>query len=149
MNPVFFFLGLLVFSLSFAAWKGGGPERLAAAIYLAATIASSMAGSDAAPGRGFRDLATPLLTVDVAMALALTALTVRANRLWLIAASACQWIAVLAHIVRAIQPNIIPTSYAFLAMIWSWPMVGLLLGGTVAYRRRLTAGVPVPDWRHS
>lgn len=147
MISALFFTGFLIFSLCFAAWKGGAPERLAAAIYFAGAAASLLVAQGETPGRGFRDVATPLLIVDLSLGVGLTLLAVGANRLWLIGASAAQWVAVLAHVVRAVEPKIIPTSYAFLTVIWSWPMVVLLLAGTIAHRRRLVAAVLVPDWR--
>ncbi len=149
VNGVLLFLGLLASSLIFAAWLGAAPERIASALYLLAIIGSAAVGGGSAPGDGFRQVDAMLLGVDAAMAVALTWLSIRANRLWPIIASACQWLAVLGHVVRWLASSIIPTSYAFLAMVWSWPMVALLLGGTIAHQWRRRVGRPIPDWRPS
>ena len=149
MNAILPFVGLLALSLLAAAWLGAAPERIAAALYLAGIIGSAAAGAGGSPLDGFRHVDALLLAVDAGLAVALTALTIRANRLWLIVAASCQWLAVLGHVVRSLAPGIIPTSYAFLAMIWSWPMVVLLLGGTIAHQRRRLAGRTISDWRRS
>jgi hypothetical protein len=149
VNGVLLFIGFLALSLLLAALLGAAPERIASALYLVAIIGSAAAGGGSAPGDGFRHVDALLLAVDAALAVALTWLSVRANRSWLIVAAACQWLAVLGHVVRWLAPSIIPTSYAFLAIIWSWPMVALLLGGTIAHRWRKQTGRSIPDWRRS
>jgi len=149
MNLVLFFIGLLTCALSWAAWKGGAPERWATILYAAAIIASELVSQGAPPGQNFTVLAGPLLIVDLTLAIALSVLTIKANRLWLIPATGCQWLAVAGHLTRWLAPRVIPTSYAFLTMIWSWPMIVLLLIGTIAHQRRATRGEQVPGWRRS
>lgn len=138
----------LIVALTFALIRGGGPERVAAALFTLGSIGSLAGGWRGVPG-GFAVVPTYLMLVDCAMLAAMIVLTLRANRLWLILATACQLLAVLCHVTKLLAPSIIPTGYAFLTTIWSWPMVLLLLGGTMARARRVREGRHIPDWRDS
>lgn len=146
MSFVPFFEVFLVVSLAYATLWGGPPERLAALLYALGSVGSLVGGWGGMPS-GFELVPTYLLAVDFLLLIGLAALTTRANRLWLIPATACQLDAVLAHVTKLLAPAMIPTSYAFLVTIWSWPMVGLLTLGTWNYRRRGAFGNGLPSWK--
>jgi hypothetical protein len=113
-----------------------------------ALAASATVGFWYVPG-AFRVVPIGLFLVDAAMLLLLCLIAIRANRLWPIPAAAGQLVAVLVHMGKLFNPEMIPDSYAFLVTIWSWPMVALLALGTRAHRRRLAQGIIVPDWKPS
>lgn len=148
MSFVPFFGVSLVVAVTFALLRGGGPERGAATLFALGSIGSLAGGWRGMPG-GFAVVPAYLMLVDSALLAAMMVLTVQANRLWLIPATACQLLAVIGHVTKMLAPSIIPTSYAFLATIWSWPMVLLLLGGTMACVRRRREGRDIPDWKGS
>lgn len=133
-------------SVSYALWCGGGPERLTAATFVAGVAASATLGLFEMAG-GFASVPVRLLAIDSAYAVVCILVALRANRLWTIMFAGCQLLAVLVHLARFAAPSMIPTSYAFLTVIWSWPMLILLVAGTLVHRRRLTSGRFVPDWK--
>ena len=119
-----------------------------AVAYILASAGSLSLSLFAMPGN-FRVVPWHLFLVDVLLLLGLALLAIRANRLWLIPAAGCQLVAVLVHITRLIDPDMIPNGYAFLTTIWSWPMVLLLASGTWLYRKRAATGTAIPDWKAS
>lgn len=142
------FLGFTLCSTAYALVRGGPPERFAAALFLLGVAVSATIGLFEMPG-GFADVPARLALIDALWALMFTMLAVKANRLWLIPFAACQIVAALAHLTRLSFPEMIPASYAFLTVIWSWPMIALLAGGTFAHRRRMAAGSVIPHWKPS
>ena len=145
MTSVPFFLTFFVLAVSFATWRGAGPERVTAGAYVIALAATLYVG---APGN-FEVVPVALLLVDIALLMGLSLIAVRANRWWIIPAAGSQLVAVLVHASKLIEPAMIPNSYVFLTDIWSWPMVALLCLGTWAHQRRIDQEVIVPDWKPS
>jgi hypothetical protein len=148
MIRVMIFLALLGLSSSYAILRGGGPERLAAATLLVGVGASATVGTIRMEG-GFLAVPIRLLMIDLFVLAAFIVIAVRANRIWTIPFAACQLLTVMAHLMRLVSPKIIPLSYAFLTVIWSWPMIAVLAYGTWAHMRRRLNGNIIPDWRGS
>jgi hypothetical protein len=148
VTSVPFFLVFFTFVTAFSMWRGGGPERIVSVSYIVALAGSATVGIVHMPG-GFRAVPIQVFVVDVLLLVALSVIAIRANRWWPIVAAGCQLIAVLVHVVKLMQPTMIPNGYAFLVTIWSWPMVALLGLGTRAHRRRLAQAIIVPDWKPS
>jgi len=142
------FLLLFAVAVSYAALRGGRPERWTAFAYLVALAGSASLGVMRIPGN-FSVVPVQLFVVDALLLLVLAILAIRANRIWLIPAAGCQLVAVLVHATKLIEPGMIPNGYAFLTTIWSWPMVLLLAYGTWRYRRREATGTAIPDWKAS
>ena len=148
MTSVPFFLLFFAIVVTFAIWRGGGPERTTAFAYILALAGSASVGIIDMPG-AFGVVPMTVFIVDMILLVALCLIAIRANRWWPIPAAGCQLIAVLAHAGKLLDPTMIPDGYAFLVTIWSWPMVLLLGLGTRAHRRRLRDGAIVPDWKPS
>jgi len=148
MSLVPWFLALFGLSTGYALWRGGGPERVTAAVFVAGVLASVTVGLFRIPG-DFATVPIRLLTIDVLGAILFAWIAIRANRLWTIPFAACQLLTALAHFARLADPGIIPKGYMFLTVIWSWPMVLLLAWGTYLYRERKRIGRPLPDWKPS
>jgi hypothetical protein len=148
VTSVPFFLLFFAVVVTWAAWRGGGPERVTAFAYVVALAGTISGGFLQVPGQ-FRVVPVHLFIVDLLLLIGICIIAIRANRWWPIPAAGCQLVAVLVHAGKLIQPGMIPNSYAFLATIWSWPMVALLGLGTWAHRRRVRDGVSVPHWKPS
>lgn len=148
MTSVPFFLLFFGIVVIFATLRGGRPERVTAIAYVLALAGTASGGFLRLPGN-FRDIPMHMLVADVLLLIAVCIIAIRANRWWPIPAAACQLVAVLVHVGKLFDPDMIPNGYAFLTTIWSWPMVMLLAIGTGAHRRRLARGIFVPDWKPS
>lgn len=143
-----FFLLFFAVVVTYAIWRGGGPERVTAIAYILALAGSASIGIIDMPG-GFRVVPTTVFAVDILLLAAHCVIAIHANRIWVIPAAGCQLVAVLVHAAKLIQPDMIPNGYAFLVTIWSWPMVALLGAGTLAHRRKVARGIAGPDWKPS
>ena len=146
MLGAFMFLAFFGGSVGYSAWKGGAPERCAAALLLLGLIGSASVGVIHIQG-AFHSIPVRLAMVDGTLASALTLLAVRANRVWLIPLAACQVAAVLGHLAKLAAPEMVPLGYAFLVSIWGWPMTALLVFGTWCQDKRAKAGRLDRHWR--
>ena len=146
MLGAFMFLAFFGGSVGYSAWKGGAPERCAAALLLLGLIGSASVGVIHIQG-AFHSIPVRLAMVDGTLAAALMLLAVRANRVWLIPLAACQVAAVLGHVAKLAAPDMVPLGYAFLVSIWGWPMTGLLVFGTWCQDKRAKAGHLDRPWR--
>jgi hypothetical protein len=127
MRALLFFAFLLA-CVVYALWKGGKPERLAAVAMLLAAILTPLLYSPA--GDRFGDVEYRVLAVDVALLLVCISLALTTDRYWLIWTAALQLVAVLAHIAKIADPEMMRNGYAFLVAIWSYPMLATLALGT-------------------
>ena len=148
MTSVPFFLIFFVTVVTYATWRGGGPERVTAAAYVLALVGSASVGFLTVPGH-FREVSYGLFVVDGLLFAGLAVIAIRSNRWWPIPAAGCQLVAVLVHAGKELDPDMIPASYVLLTTIWSWPMVAVLALGTWTHRRRVANGIIVPDWKPS
>jgi hypothetical protein len=148
VTSVPFFLSFFAFVVSFAIWRGGGPERVTAMAYVIALAATLYTGFLRVPG-DYRVVPVGLFATDAILLIVLCLIAVRANRWWIIPAAGCQLVTVLVHTGKLLDPTMIPVSYELLTDMWSWPMVALLAAATCAHRSRLRRGIIVPDWKLS
>jgi hypothetical protein len=138
----------MALSVGYAFWRGDGPERVTAAAFLAGVAASATLGLFKIPG-GFASVPVRLLAIDLSWSIIFTVIAIRANRVWLIPFAGCQIVVVLGHIAKLIDSAMIPKGYALLTVIWSWPMLMLLVWGTAAHQRRVANGILLPSWKSS
>lgn len=142
---VVLFLAFSAFSIVYALWKGGKPERVAAMMLLAATAATAVVGL----GLDYVHVPTSVAVVDGLLTILLVGLSAAANRLWLIPLAACQLASFLGHLTKLLAPDLVPLGYAFLITFWAWPMTALLVFGTWCHQQRMKAGYLDRPWKAS
>ncbi|MET0308321.1 MAG: hypothetical protein ABW023_06400 [Sphingomonas sp.] len=127
----------------YAGFRGGTPERIAAAILVVATLASALALGASV----HRYMRTEIVTmwVDVAMTAAFLALALRAQRYWPMWVSMVQIDIVATHLVM-FSPETQPWSYWAMQALWSYPAPLLLAIGTLRHRQRLKRYGDDPSW---
>jgi len=128
----------------YALWRGGKPERLVGSVLLIAMIATAL--MPVAPGRSYYMLHLPLLAIDLLLLSALTAVALRANRFWPLWLAALQLLAIGVHGVRAYDPHILPIVYARIVGEIAYPMLALLVIGTVRHHSRALRLGGERDW---
>lgn len=138
------FVGLTAACCFYAWWRGGGPERIGAAIFAAGSVLSHFAYVVSA--RHFQGVETGILIVDAATFLAYLALAARANRFWPIWMTGLLGIAIVAHLAMKASPQILPYAYRFVLSAWSYPMLALIVVGTWQHRKRLKLYGADPSW---
>jgi hypothetical protein len=145
VNHLFF--ALLIPCCVYAFIAGGKPERVGAAAYAIACVASFLLYS-AQPIR-FRSVEAGVFVVDVLVFVAFVILALRANRFWPVWVSALLGLGVLGHLARWAGPEVIPWAYAAVLSIWSYPIMAIIVLGTFNHQRRLKRVGTDPSWSSS
>jgi hypothetical protein len=141
------FFALLLACTLYAFAAGGTPERIGAAAYALACIASHLVYS--APPIKFRSVEVGVLIVDIIVFVAFIVLALRANRYWPIWVSGLLGLGVLAHLARWAGSGTMPWAYQMVLVIWSYPILALMALGTFNHQRRLTRFGSDPSWSSS
>lgn len=144
MLSIQIFYLVLALCAGYAFVRGGSPERVGAAIMVAASVLSSLLLS--ASTARFVSVELGIFFVDVATLVAFFALALRAERYWPLWVTALQIIAVGGHAVKLADPDTVRGAYAFLMAFWSYPMVLLLALGTWRHQQRLVRNGVDPSW---
>jgi hypothetical protein len=120
---VYFALVLLCAVIS---WRRGGRyERLAVAVLFGGWVLTRIAASRTAPA--FLHVAVGVLVIDLACLVCFILIALKSDRFWPLWLTALHLVGTLAHLVRIIAPEMIPASYVLLLVVWSWPMLFLLM----------------------
>lgn len=141
------FLAFLAVAVGYAAWKGGGPERVMAA------IAVTMVGSDQIlhlfVPPNFASLDTGHLAIDVFGAAATVTLALLAHRYWPMCIAALHLAPLLAHTSRILDMALHPAAYLAMQVATSWPVPAILIVATWRHQRRQARGDSEPSWQIS
>lgn len=135
---------LLFAACTYALFRGGAPERIAAILYPVATLLTVLA----APQWEWRSdgIDWGVFVVDAALFAALVLLALHANRFWPIWASALQGFGLLGHVAVLAAPNIAPVVYASMVAIAAYPMLLLLAAGTYRHQKLIAEVGADPSW---
>lgn len=141
------FVGLLLASVTLAGWRGGGPERVVASMFLIAWLASVAL---------YRTDTSPYLTVDwigpilnTALFLGLFAVARQANRAWPILAASLQLLIVLAQLGRSVRPEWLWQVSMLVTATWPYLQLCVLIAGTIFHWRREVMNGPERSWTRS
>jgi hypothetical protein len=136
---------LLLGTCGYALLKGGLPERLGALIALCGTLFTILVASTYL--MRFRHVETGVFLVDLLVFAAFTCLADRSTRFWPVWIAGLQGATIIEHLVRLVAPGILPRAYMDAVALWSYPILALLLIGTVRHRRRLQLSGADPSWK--
>lgn len=134
-HSILYFI-LLFTSIPYALVRGGAPERLAALVMVVAAALTIVALS--ASVTAYQDAEIGVFEVDVFAFAGFLGIALFADRYWPLLVTGLQADAVVIHLAKLIQPDILPLGYALGLSIWSYPILLLLAVGTRRHRRRLT-----------
>ena len=128
-------------------WRGAGPERACAFIYL--TMWVSDQAYHALLGRLISSTGADLghISIDVVASLSLIGIALYANRNYTLWLASMQLVALLSHFLRIISPSIDPTAYALLMASPMYLAVLIFAGGTIRHLRRQKRHGPYRSWR--
>ena len=143
----YLFLILLIACAAYAFWKGGAPERIGMAIYVAGSILTFVVVS--APPVRFQGVEVGVFIVDLFVFLGFVAVAVKAERFWPLWVSALIGIGIVGHLAMALHPHVIPWAYAVVLSIWSYPILLLMVLGAFAHDRRRKRNGADPSWTPS
>jgi hypothetical protein len=144
---IILFLAFLAIAVGYAAWKGGGPERVMAA------IAAAMVGLDQLlhlfVPTNFATVDTGHLVIDLFGAASTVALALFAHRFWPMCIAVFHLVPLLAHMSRLFDMALHPAAYLTMQVATSWPVPAILILATWRHQRRLARGINEPSWLNS
>ena len=145
-----FFVGFWLYLLAtviFAHRSGGQPERIGVNLMAGAALSSLLVSIvSSAQYQGMND---GLFVIDLGLLGALVLLALRADRFWPIAAAGLQMVAVGTHVSMRVSPQLLPDFYAWIAALWSYPVILTVVIGTWRHRRRLAQSGVDRSWARS
>jgi hypothetical protein len=124
LPPIVFWTLLLVVCVA-AIVRGRTDERIAAGACATATLATHFI-----LGPMKMDYATVepgLLVLDVAMLATFVAIALRSSRFWPLWVAGLQLTMSTAHVLKAIDEQLMPRAYAAAAVFWSYPILLIIL----------------------
>jgi len=131
---VILFWLLLFMSCGYALWRGRKYERIAAVVFVAATILSIL-GHSALRVR-YVGLEAGDLIVDTAVLFAVIAIALASDRFWPLWVAGLQLVDSMSHVMKAIDADLLPKVYGAAERFWSYPILLILLIGAWRQQRR-------------
>jgi len=132
------FWAFLLLICGYAFWRGRSEERIAAGACLLATMVTVLV----IPPVGFRyhSVDPVQLAIDVAMLATFVAIALHSERFWPLWVAGLQLTMSTSHIMKAIDSELVPRAYAAAAVLWSYPILLIILFGTWRAHRRHARG---------
>lgn len=144
MLRIYLFNVFLILVSLYAVFRGGMPERITGmALVLAGLATFSLQG--AAPNLFYR-VEFGVFLIDLLLFGVLLATAIHADRWWTLWVAAMQGLGTGAHLVKALNPDTMRVVYAILSAAWSYPIILLLLAGTIRHGRRVARTGADLDW---
>lgn len=131
------FWSILLFCCGYALLRGGRYERIAAAVFLAATLLSVL-GHFWLEVR-YMAVDSADVAIDTAVLAALIAIALTSDRFWPLWAAGFQLVGSTAHLLKTIDLGFDPWGYAVAARFWSYPILLVLFIGAWRQHRRTVA----------
>ena len=130
------YYAILLAVCAYAFWQGRSDERVVAGICIAATLASNVV---VAPlGSRYSGVEGGIMFVDLAAFAGFTWVALRSERFWPLWVAGLQLTTLIAHILKAVQLDLMPQAYAAAARFWVYPIFMIIVIGTWrSHRRRL------------
>lgn len=117
---------LLIGACGYAALRGRSDERIAAGVCVAASFASLILLTRLR----FSEVEIGILVVDLAVLGAFVAVALRSERFWPLWVSGLQLTSTVPHLLKLIDPGLMPFAYAAAETIWSYPILIILAVAT-------------------
>jgi hypothetical protein len=136
MMPILY-IALLALSCTYAFCRGGRYERLVAAVCLLGTIATVAVNSPV--NRMYVHLESGALAVDLAVLAAFVTVALHSDRFWPLWVAGLQLTASTAHLLKALDPHLIPQAYGLAVRSWSYPILVILAVGSWRAHRRVNS----------
>lgn len=143
MLHVAFFWVFLLTTCGYALWRGRKYERLSALVCILATmlsIAGVMVMRIYNPNPvDSSAVETSDLVIDSLVLLSFVLIALRSDRFWPLWAAGLQLTISMAHLLKAIQPDLMPMAYAAAERFWSYPTLLIIMIGVWRQHQRSLA----------
>jgi hypothetical protein len=121
---------LVLLTCGYAFWRGRREERFAAIVCVLATVATRFVISPLSVR--YSGIELGLLAIDALVLAAFVAIALTSQRFWPLWIAGLQLTNSLAHLMKAIETDLLPRAYAAAAALWSYPI--LLIIAVAAWR---------------
>lgn len=136
MTTKYFFWALLLVTCGYALWRGRKYEQLSAVVFITASVASVLARSPV--HERYLGVETSDLVIDSFVLVSMVAIALRSDRFWPLWVAGLQLTISMSHLLKAIQPDLLPLAYAAAERFWSYPtLIILFIGAWRQHRRRV------------
>ena len=126
---------LLFGACGYALLRGRADERLTAVVCVVASMVSlAFLGPTI---HRYSNVEIGILGVDLLTLAAFVFVALRSDRFWPLWISGLQLTTSVAHVLKALQPDLLPIAYAAAGRLWSYPILIILAVGTWRGHRRL------------
>ncbi|MEO5772980.1 MAG: hypothetical protein ABIQ32_02535 [Sphingomicrobium sp.] len=133
LSPLAYWI-LLLCVAGYAFARGQVDERWAAAICVAATIGTMLVHSPL--HARFSSVEIGVFIVDLLALAAFTAIALRTDRFWPLWVAGLQLTTTFAHLLKAVDLQLMPQVYAAAARLWVYPIFLIIVIGTWRSGRR-------------
>lgn len=143
MMPIFYW-SVLTLTCGYALIRGRADERLTAGVCIAASILSVFVLSPMSVR--YTTIEEGEMVVDLLVFAVFLLVALRSERFWPLWIAGLQLTTILAHILKAVDFNLLPAAYGAAERFWSYPILLVIaLGAWRQHRRSLgTRGIAFP-----
>lgn len=145
MKPVFE-VGILLALILIALWRGAGPERWSAAVFICMFVLDRLYHFILGQGAQYGTMDVGHFCIDLIATIAFVAIALRANRIYPLCLAALQVIAVISHVIRAISPAVAGGAYSILMIAPSYLQIAVFGTGLCLHLRRSQKFRHYPSW---
>jgi preprotein translocase subunit Sec61beta len=131
---VILFWVLLIVSCGYALWRGRKYERLAALVFIGASLFSFFGESPV--DHRYAGIEITDLMVDNGVLVALVVIALVSDRFWPLWAAGLQTVDSMSHLMKVIDAGMVPKVYGAAERFWSYPILVVLLVGAWRSHRR-------------
>lgn len=143
MHPRYIYWAVLLVACGYAFWRGRSDERAVAGVCLVASILSLL--SLPAQQMRYSGVELGLLIVDGATLAAFVAIALKSSRYWPLWVAGLQLTTSFAHLLKAVQLDLLPYAYGAAARFWAYPILLILVVGTWrSHQRAAEVREPAP-----
>lgn len=128
------FYAILLISCGYALWRGRRDERIAAIVFLAATVIS-VAGHLSFQIR-YESVDVGEVLVDSAVLISVVLIALVSDRFWPLWIAGFQLVDSMAHLMKVIDVRLPAWGYAIAERFWSYPILIVLFIGAWRQHRR-------------
>ena len=133
MLPPYFYWLVLLAVTAFALWRGRSDERVAAGACFLASVLTIAVLSPLKMRYAHVELG--VLAVDLGVLGVFVALALQSHRFWPLWVAGLQLTTSVAHVLKAIDAQLLPHAYGAAARFWSYPILLIIAIGTWRVKR--------------
>lgn len=135
--------------IALALWRGAGPERRIACVFIFMFVADRIYHALFGNGRLLLNADLGHVLIDAAALAGFVWIALRANRVYPLWLASFQLMTLVSHVVRALSPSVATGAYAILIFAPSYLEVLVFGLGLLLHIRRQAKFGPYRSWRSS